>query len=278
MIRVSKHINWHEAFCSALQIELMPYQSILTYQPEFVLNKGKRRVDILITKEKDSPTIDSAIGRIFRRYNLLDYKGPDEHMNVANFYKALSYALSLPEHLGEPEAAVDLTLTVVTHFYPRKLFSYLRKKSSKNLPDPIVKIEEGIYDIDIGLFPVQLLVLSQLSAEDYLWLSCLTKHLTKDTPFDALCEKYKQHQEDSLYQTVMDAIIRANRTSKGDEKQMCDALYELFEEQLSQNIILGQNQMSSLIMKLIADNRSADIERVASDAAYRQQLIGEYQL
>ena len=71
---------------------------------------------------------------------------------------------------------------------------------------------------------------------------------------------------------------------------MCDALYELFADQLVQNrneglkegrkegLSQGINQAMDLIRKLIADNRTSDIERVASDSAYRQLLLNEYHL
>ena len=63
---------------------------------------------------------------------------------------------------------------------------------------------------------------------------------------------------------------------------MCDALYELFADQLVQNRndgrVEGENRISSLILKLISDNRTSDIERVAADPTYRQILINEYHL
>ena len=83
---------------------------------------------------------------------------------------------------------------------------------------------------------------------------------------------------------------------------MCDALYELFADQLdqrhqegitegisqgirqgisqgiSQGINQGISQSMDLILKLISDNRSSEIERVASDPVYRQLLIKEYHL
>ena len=59
---------------------------------------------------------------------------------------------------------------------------------------------------------------------------------------------------------------------------MCDALYELFADQLVQNRNEGINQAMNLIRKLISDNRTSDIERVASDPAYCQKLINEYHL
>ena len=75
---------------------------------------------------------------------------------------------------------------------------------------------------------------------------------------------------------------------------MCDALYELFADQLTQNRNAGrseglaegrikgrsegENRISNLILKLISDNRSSDIERIAADPVYRQTLINEYHL
>ena len=48
-----------------------------------------------------------------------------------------------------------------------------------------------------------------------------------------LRQAYAPQQDDPLYQTIMDAIIRAN-LSEGGESLMCDALYELFADQLDQ--------------------------------------------
>ena len=63
---------------------------------------------------------------------------------------------------------------------------------------------------------------------------------------------------------------------------MCDALYELFADQLVQNRNAGrsegENRISNLILKLISDNRSSYIERIAADPLYRQTLINEYHL
>ena len=143
------------------------------------------------------------------------------------------------------------------------------------------------------MIPVQLIVLSQLDPSEYLWLSCISKEITEDTPLQQLKQAYAPHQDDPLYQTIMDAIIRSNHSKKGDSL-MCDALYELFADQLVQNhnegleegrkegrkegLSQGINQAMDLIRKLIADNRTSDIERVASDSAYRQLLLNEYHL
>lgn len=280
-----QRIDWHAAALSGLQIELESARDILSYSPEFPLSKGPRRVDCLIRKKSDA-SIDSPIARIFREYNLVDYKGPHESMNVSNFLKALSYACSLPDYLGHPNTSHQLTLTLMCHRHPQKLFSYIRKNCLQTLQEPVEKIIDGLYYIHIGLFPIQLLVLPQLPSVQYLWLHCLTNQLTKDMPFEELGRAYKPHEDDPLYKTFMNALIRANSLNKGDEESMCEALEELFaprleerrQEGIAEGISQGISRLSALIIKLLDSNRIDDVKRVTEDPAYRDALFAEFNL
>lgn len=295
-------INWHAALVSALQIELDAYQDILSYEKEFTLNTQPRRIDCLITKQPGSPPVPSPIAAIFRHYNLIDYKSPHESMTVTNFYKAVSYACSLPDFLDDPSVAENLTLSLVTHKYPRKLIKYLNTK----FPNSLEKIMPGLYSIHINLFPMQLIVLRKLPPEEYLWLHCLTNHLTPATPIHALHDVYALHSEEEKYKTFMNAFILANLREKGSVASMCEAFYELFKDELiarEQNGLkrgeelglkrgqelglkrgqelgqkLGQESMAALILRLISDNRAADIEEAAANPEFRAALMQQYQL
>lgn len=276
------HINWHAAIVSGLQIELAHTSDILTYLPEFPLNEGPRRVDCLIQKIPGSPSIASPIARFFRTYNLVDYKGPHESMNISNFFKALSYVCSFPDFLNQSKAVEQVTLTLITHRYPKKLFAYIRKNFMKVTKDPVEKIIDGLYYIHIGLFPVQLIVLPQLPPNRYLWLHCLTNHITKDMPLEELGLAYKPHEDDPVYKTFMNAVIRANSLNEGDEASMCEALEELFASRLEareqKGLEEGISRLSTLIGKLLDSNRIADIKRVTEDPGYRESLFSEFHL
>lgn len=284
------NINWHSALVSALQIELSAYQNILSYDKEFTLNTQLRRIDCLITKVPGTPPIPFPIAACFRHYNLIDYKGPSDSMTIQNFYKAVSYACSLPDFLGDPSIPENLTLSLVTHKYPRKLIRYLSDKFS----DPLEKIMPGLYSIHIKLFPVQLIILPKLPPREYLWLHCLTNHLTPQTPINALHDAYAVHKEEEAYETFMNAFILANLTEKGSVSSMCEAFYELFKDELiayeqrglklgeERGLKLGEERgvenMSALILRLISDNRSSDIEKAAANPEYRNALMQQYQL
>ena len=115
--------------------------------------------------------------------------------------------------------------------------------------------------------------------EEYLWLRCLTNHLTPDTPLEALAHAYQPHQDNPTYQNFLNAVIRANQISKGDELLMCEALYELFADELKKNreegSRLGRLQMAALIPKLISAGRESEIEKAARDEEYCEKLMEE---
>ena len=105
---------------------------------------------------------------------------------------------------------------------------------------------------------------------------------------------YQKHKDDPEYQNYMNAVIRGNRFQKGADSFMCDALYELFSEELikrdqegysrgmekgiSQGISQGMDRISSLIQRLISEDRSSDIAAVTSDPEYRDRLLRQYHL
>ena len=166
--------------------------------------------------------------------------------------------------------------------------SFLQKNNyqenyDKNITDVLEKVIDGVYDIHINILPVQLIILPQLSLEEYLWLCCLTNHLTPDTPLEALADTYRPHQDNPLYQNFMNAVIRASRSSKGEELLMCEALYKLFADELelrekqgiNQDICQGKEQMASLLLKLISAGRSSEVERALREPEYYDKLAKE---
>lgn len=148
----------------------------------------------------------------------------------------------------------------------------------ENTKDPVEKIIDELYYIHIRFIPIQLIVLPELSHEQYLWLSCLTNHLTKDTPLEQLGLAYKAHEDDPLYQTFLNAVIRANSMKEGDEKLMCEALEELFAGRLETQRRLGIQEGVSLINKLLNSNRIDDAKRATEDPAYLDSLMAEFKL
>ena len=75
-------IQWHPAFYAGIQIELKEDKENLIFENEHQLSTKPMEVDVLIIKkEKDIP-IRKNIGRIFRKYNIIEYKSSTDYLNI----------------------------------------------------------------------------------------------------------------------------------------------------------------------------------------------------
>ena len=110
----------------------------------------------------------------------------------------------------------------------------------------IEKQEAGIFYITGEVFPIQLIVTARLSAEDNLWLRNLTNDLKQDEEIECLLKDYRDHQKNTLYKSVMNLIIRANREKFEEEKEMCEALQELYQDEFDALRELYHDEFSAL--------------------------------
>ncbi|MBM6753079.1 3-isopropylmalate dehydrogenase, partial [Mediterraneibacter glycyrrhizinilyticus] len=117
---ISKQLlQWHPAFCAGMQI------------------------DLLIIKKEGTQGIRKNIGRIFRKYNIIEYKSPKDSLNVDDFYKVYGYACFYKSDVRSADSIPmeELTLTFACHKYPRELIRHLTEKRKYQ----VRKTAEGIY-------------------------------------------------------------------------------------------------------------------------------------
>ena len=70
-------IQWHPAFDAALQIEFGDEAKYLEFDPEHLISKKPMQIDVLVKNEKHVK-LKKNIGRIFRQYNIIEYKSPED--------------------------------------------------------------------------------------------------------------------------------------------------------------------------------------------------------
>ena len=66
-------IQWHPTFFADVQVELRKESEKLSFQSEYQLSKKPMEIDVLIIKKKTEEPIEKNIGRIFRKYNIVEY-------------------------------------------------------------------------------------------------------------------------------------------------------------------------------------------------------------
>lgn len=116
-------IQWHPAFDAALQIELGEETKYLEFDSEHLLSKKPMQIDVLVKNERHVK-IQKNIGRIFRQYNVVEYKSPEDDLNIDDFYKVYAYACIYKARHGDSRlhTGSELTITFVCYHYPEPCF------------------------------------------------------------------------------------------------------------------------------------------------------------
>lgn len=229
-------IQWHPGFVAAMDLELAENRADLVYEKEYNLNTKPLEIDLLvIKKDKDIRTVNE-IGWIFRGYNVLEYKSPDDSLDIDAFYKAGAYA-SLYKAYGkvsDERKADDITVSLIREARPDGLFEYFKRHNIRT-----VNPHRGIYYVqDEVLFPTQIVVAGEMDRKSHMWLKALSGKMKKQDIKELLekIEAMKQKFDRELADSVLEVSIRANRhvvnELRGDDS-VCQALLEIMEPEIS---------------------------------------------
>lgn len=77
-----RNTQWHPAFCSAIKLELAADKKYLEYTNEYNLTRKPLQIDLLIIKKAKEYQVKNEIGRIFRTHNIMEYKSPEDSLNI----------------------------------------------------------------------------------------------------------------------------------------------------------------------------------------------------
>ena len=227
-------LQWHPAFYADIQIEFREEAHKLKFQNEYALSKKPMLIDILAIRKKAGEKIHKNIGRIFRTYNLIEYKSPKDYMSVDDFYKVYGYACFYKADTGQMNEipAEEITITFVSKNYPRKMIRHLEDTRKYKTE----KKESGIYYVEGDVIAIQIIVTSQLSPEENLWLYSLTDNLTDPEVTERLLADYNGKEQDNLYSAVMQVVVQANEKQFHGGENMCDALRKIINEEVNKRV------------------------------------------
>lgn len=232
--KVSKNLQWHPAFFAGIQIELEEEREKLIFENEHQLSTKPMEIDVLVIKKHSDVQIQKNIGRIFRGHNIVEYKSPEDSFSINDFYKVYGYACFYKSDTETVDAirVDDITITFVVKQFPREMLKKLQR--TRNLQ--VVKFDEGIYHISGDIFPIQIIHTAKLSKENNFWLRNLTNDLKAKEDAQNLLDRYNERQQENLYQSVMDVIVKANIELFEEVDDMCDALMEIVKPKVDAKV------------------------------------------
>jgi hypothetical protein len=221
-----QHIHWHPAFVEALQKELEAYQDFLEFYPEFQLTTEPLRIDCVVVKKKKGVQIKKNIAAIFRTWNLLEYKSPDDYISVEDFYKVYGYACLYASLEKVP--ITDMTVTFIESRYPEKLIGHLKNVRKYTVEET----GHGIYNVSGDILPIQIIDSRHLHEEENLWLKNLSSRLGVPE-LSRMYIEISRIDKAAKIAAYLDAVMRANAGTLKEVIKMSDAtvtLEQVFEE------------------------------------------------
>ena len=284
-----RNIDWHSGFAGGLGLCFRKYRDKITIEREHLLSKQPLRIDFLVLKKQKDVLLDNAIGRGFRLHNIIEYKNPDDALNIDVIWKTIGYAGIYKSH-GERKDAIsdnELTISLFRYSISDELLEDLETRGL------IVKqFEKGIYEI-IGLckLPIRLISIDELDAKELLALKVMVRNADEQTvrAFITESKNYSlpgdKQDADAVIQVSYDANIEMFKRLRGDS-EMCEALRELFADDLAKERATGEkNGIQKGIQKGISQrdrekisemlNRGKTPEAIVEFCNYPMELVME---
>lgn len=177
--------------------------------------------------------------RIFRKYNVFEYKRPDETVTYDLFFKN-NVLDCLNKTYGEQEIKQikedEITMTLMRNRKPQRLFAELKENGYM-----ISEEYEGVYYIyGGGIFPTQIIIGRTLPVDEYTWLknSVKNKEIFIEKEKRGLCF-YKYQRRMDMVETLLRIMASANK--------------KLFDKMMAEK---GFNTIDELIDDLLKNNDS----------------------
>ncbi|MDE6220788.1 MAG: hypothetical protein K2G51_10260 [Lachnospiraceae bacterium] len=267
-------VQWHLGFASAMNLELAKNRPDLTYHREYNLNKQALEVDLLVIKKDNNILIDNEIGKLFRKYNIVEYKSPNDHLSIDTFYKAGAYA-SLYKSYGDAvdeRKADEITVSIVREIEPVKLFQYF-KEHEIHYTNPYC----GIYYVtDQVLFPTQIIVTKKLNPAEHIWLTALSAGLGKQQLKKLLekIETFDSKLDRELADSVLEVTVNANwkivEELRGDE-HMCQALLEIMEPEINKIKETVKEEVTKEVTREVTKEVTESVTKEVTESVTKQE-------
>ena len=277
-----RKVQWHPGFVAAMNLEFAEDRDALVFEKEYNLNTKPLEIDLLVIKKEASVQIGNEIGAFFLGYNIMEYKSPEDHLDIDAFYKALSYA-GLYKAYGktvDERKEDDITVSLLRESRPEGLFQYFTEHGY-SVSSPY----KGIYYIKgKNMFPVQIVATGELDKAEHTWLGALSEKLEKQD-LTELLQKIRQltgKSDRELADSVLEVSIGANRQAveelKGDAS-MCQALMEIMEPQL---LLRDEEKINEGLQKGLQKGIQGAIDMLRKfghrDSEIKETIIEEYGL
>ncbi len=277
-LEIENRTQWHSTFCTSMELELMENESGLNYEKEYSLSEEPLRIDLLIIKKNPYEKIKNELGAFFRGYNIIEFKSPDDKLNIDTFYKVIAYACLYKSETGTVDGILDtdITITLIREQKPTKLLQQLSEKYH------MATTGRGIYYIEGLLFPLQIVVTQELDSSEHVWLKSMTRSMDI-CQAEKLLDSYESLQDDKYHDKARALVNLASDVNTFVFKQiilgggkMNEELKEMLLPELGElKQLLAANQMELAENRVELEENRVELEENRVELAKNRAMIAE---
>lgn len=264
-------LEWHPGFYGATELELVKNKDDLEFQREYNLGKKPLQMDLLVIKKLRDVRVANEIGQMFKTYNVIEYKSPDDGLTIDDYYKTVGYAC-LYKGLGNTVDAIpagELTVTMVREGRPEKLFRMLRQAGSE-----IEEKYRGIYYIKGNtLFDTQIIVTGRLDKKAHRSLRILSRKAQEEDVRGFLEDvaQYTAQGDRENIEAVLQVSVNANRKLYQKIKirrdfVMWEALKDLMKDEIEKEMQDAEEKATQDTLLLVIRNLMESMKWTAEQA------------
>ncbi len=228
---MSDKIKFHPGFYGAAELEFRLEKAKLKFNREYNLGKEPLRIDLLVLN--DDTKLENEVGKIFKKYNIIEYKSPDDGLTIDDLFKTLGYGClykALGNNVNEI-AENQVTISLLRDTCPTELFKYL-----KGTKREVIEKYKGVYYIKGELiFDTQIIVMNRLDGKKHSALKVLSKNAKEDDikrflmEISGLSNKGDKENADAVLQVSISANEEMYEKIRRDFG-MCQALEKLMAD------------------------------------------------
>ena len=222
--------QFHPAFCDAMTQIFEHDTCKYEYEREYNLNSMPNRIDLLVIKKRKDAVSEKGIGKIFRKYNIFEYKSPGQSLGVREYHTAMAYANLYAGYIKKVQFE-ELTVSFVREGKPERLLAYFRDHGFT-----VTMPENGIYYVKKhGHMDMQVIVTRELG-DEYIWLKALSSRLKKEDAMKLTAEAGKEQEPlgKMRIRTILDLVSELNQNKTWMKEMNTMGIRDLFKEEFEE--------------------------------------------
>ena len=272
--RFLPHKQWHPLFVTAVKEALSDARPGQVHvEPEVALSSKPLDIDVLVVKKVGKTRLSHPMARFYRRYNVIEFKGPTDYLAANDYYKgiALAYLYKALKHKVLLDLD-DFTLTFVSSArYPRGLFKMVRLRKDLRLEEnsPV----EGVHQICGEPFPVQVVVLKDLAEAQDVYMFSPFLAGTEPLRLDAtrlLFQKRQDNPDNPYVQELVEFKIKNGLITKEE--------MEVLDQMAAQMNTAERARVREFLKSSLLGREMIDEGKIEGKIEGKQEIIQKYLL